>query len=168
MVSGSAAAVGRWTLATSLLLANGASPALRHTHAGGGVPHTHEAESPADHGHAHPHSHPHVFPLTDGCSHVHFSLFGIEFMSLPRPADDEDDSDARQPQLALSPLSAGCVPGDLPGPRLSAVAFAIADDEFALTLPVSRHFADGFASLPRIAAPLCDTARHERSGVQLI
>jgi hypothetical protein len=169
MLSQRVIAVCRFGLAATLLLANGGGPTLRHAHAGGQVPHTHDASAmkvrKADHGH--PHAHPHAAKLSDSCSHVHFWVFGIEFTSLPLPADREEDSD-QWGQLVISPLGIGPVVGDLPGSECNPLAAASIDDGLAETRPVSLDWADRFASIPAVAALLCDTARHERSGVQLI
>ncbi len=56
---------------------------------------------------------------------------------------------------------------DVRGPQYNPLLLASLSD-VTEHRPVCLHFADPFTSLPAVAAPLCDIARHERSGVQLI
>jgi hypothetical protein len=166
MLSQRAIAVCRFSLATILLLANGTGPALQHAHADGETRHTHDAPATEirEAGHKHSHVHPHTAELSGFCSHLHFSVLGIAFTSLPPNPDDDSD---QWPRLVLSPLGGGSVVGDLSGSECNPLVVVNMDDRLAETRPIS-HWADRFASMPAVAAPLCDTARHERSGVQLI
>jgi hypothetical protein len=85
-------------------------------------------------------------------------LFGIEF-TLPVEGDD-DDSDEGQPTylIAAAPtIALGPAPAHF-------IAWALP----VLDLCEAVQIAPTFRCKTAVAAPLCDTARHERSGVQLI
>jgi hypothetical protein len=162
----------RVCLAAALLLANGTAPAVRHAHAGGHEQHSHVVPPGAarevehEHPHEHPHTHPHAAELVESCAHLHFNLFGVELPALPVPADDEDSD--HSPALVPSPLGVGTIVNDLPGSECNRLVLVSLDDGLVETRPVAWQWADRFASVPAVAAFLCDTARHERSGVQLI
>jgi hypothetical protein len=91
-------------------------------------------------------------------AHLHVSLFGIEF-TLPVEQDD-DDSDEGQPThlIAAAPTIALA-----PSPS-HFIAWTLPILDFGEPVPIAPTFRCKTA----VAAPLCDTARHERSGVQLI
>ncbi len=173
MPRGRAIAACRLSVAVIVSLANGGGPGLWHAHAGGERPHRHHTPT-AKHceheykHHGHSHAHPHPSELLGADSHVHLWLFGFEFASLPLPYDSREDSDGEWRQFVASPFSVGPSVRQLSGTEYNLFVVAIVNDRLLETRPISLHLADRFASLPAIAAPLCDTARHERSGVQLI
>jgi len=131
------------------------APAWEHSHAAGDQPHDHRAHH--DHGdcdHQHGHSH-------DGISashaHRHVTLLGLEF-TLPLESTD-DDGDGGDTVLISTKLSIAI---ELDATMLSALASPQAE----YGPPIGQR--PTFRIKAAIAAPLCDTARHERSGVQLI
>jgi hypothetical protein len=122
------------------------APAWKHAHAGGQQPHIHA------HGHAH---HDHGLGQF---VHVHLTVFGFDF-TLPAETDEGDDDggcpvclSAEYASVDSKPAPSGFVPLD----------GTLADQGHLLPAVAP------FRCRTAIAAPLCDTARHERSGVQLI
>ncbi|HEV3023985.1 MAG TPA: hypothetical protein VGX76_16030 [Pirellulales bacterium] len=107
-----------------------------------------------------------VFAVT---AHVHLVWLGFEFTLLPPavPTDDQDDSPPPA-SVSLARLVDNCLwleVGRASPPRAIAVdpltrpALAEAGAPIHPAGPAARNVA---------ALPLCDAARHERSGVQLI
>ena len=154
----------RWLLSALLAAATTMPPGLCHAHARGDVPHRHDRLS-ADHRHSHRHAHAHPRDVAPPRSHVHLSWLGFEFTL---PASHEPHK-GRSPGDKLAPCfvrpsdetAADIRSHDGPhsiAPVESATFFSTADVERPI---VAR------APLPAYGKLLCDTARHERSGVQL-
>jgi hypothetical protein len=177
---------GAAVLALSLLAAGFVAPALRHAHPQVDRTHRPAMAGRMTHSHSHAagrshadHHHRHAVPRTasgevylDGVTaHVHVTWFGWE-LTLPAPADSR-------------PLDPYCDTGF--GPAVG-VLVRIGNDQPVVNGPAAlawTWFMPAPAAEPMltdrgsaesvrrsasmaIAAPLCDTARHERSGVQLI
>lgn len=166
------------------------SPALRHSHSGGNLAHDHVAASTVHehpHGHKHCHGHKHAgrehhrhrhahrhshdaslhdASLNGASPHLHLNFLGWALF-LPAPLSDPLDADGNstaEPQPRLVRLvdhdqiqsrdsSPALGPSSLP-----AVAAPYA------SVALARQFWD--PQIPSSAQPLCDSARHERSGVQ--
>jgi hypothetical protein len=133
-------------LISAMLLVAGV-PVWKHSHEGGDRPHHHSRHEHHHHG------------LGQSQAHVHLAFFGVEF-TMPVGSDDEDDAPTpgQMTFLVAAPMAPG-VDYDsqfllLPQPTLE--------------LGNSSPCEPAFRSKTVVAAPLCDTARHERSGVQLI
>jgi hypothetical protein len=143
-----AAVMGRFfrVLLSAVLLLTGV-PAWQHSHVHGDRPHSH-----------HGHRHHELDGISRSRAHLHVTLLGVDF-TLPVPSDDDDQSAQGQPTYVVgAPVvvdvahAAQPVFPVKPGPDLG---------EPCRCEPV-------FRCKTALAAPLCDTARHERSGVQLI
>ena len=121
----------------------GAVPAWRHAHPGGDRPHAHHDEH------------------HDGASHAHLhvTLFGFE---LTLPVDSEDNqSQEDQATWLIADWSTVEQQGHSPA------EFAVP----ALTIcwcEEPRQLVTALRPKAPVTTFLCDTARHERSGVQLI
>jgi hypothetical protein len=126
-------------------------PAWRHSHAGGDRPHSHTHDRELDHCHE-------TSGLEASHAHLHITLFGVEFTLPVEP--QEDESDQGQSTLLVAAPTA-MEPGQSP-PHFIAVA------QPTLRLGVPLQIVPSFRCITASAAPLCDTARHERSGVLLI
>lgn len=129
------------------LLLFGNVPAWKHAHPGGDSLHSHHDHDCADHvaGASH--------------AHTHFTLLGIEF-TWPAPAESDDEPEQGQPTfLVAAPSAVEC--GQTPSHPLP-LEVPILDG--VQPVQVAPQFRCKTAS----AAPLCDIARHERSGVLLI
>ena len=118
-------------------------PAWQHSHAAGNRPHSH----------AHDHD-----GFGESHAHLHVTLFGVEF-TLPVESDDDDSDEGQSTFLVAAPTAID--------PGQSLLHFA------ALVQPILNvgeplQIESTFRCITASAAPLCDTARHERSGVQLI
>jgi hypothetical protein len=121
-------------------------PAWKHAHPAGDRPHRHH----------HAHHHDHDGP-GESHAHMHVNLFGIEF-ALPVDQRDDDSDEPRPttfiaatPLLTLAPLHSHFI--------------GLAQPIAAPGQPV--RIAPLVRRQTTVVAPLCDTARHERSGVQL-
>lgn len=171
-------------LSAATLLSGITPPALRHAHAEGEAPHDHDhrnGQSPrhidparTHHEHSHDHDHPHHGPtlsdhvVNDATSHVHACFFWLQLV-IP---DGQNEHPPHAPDLA--------------GGRASFLARAAVSDVLILARAIPGYV---FACLPwgytaeaaqaarshpqggrqRLSSiPLCDSARGERSGVQLI
>lgn len=171
-------------LLSAVLLAGAViSPGFRHSHLGGDSSHTHDrvSDSHTQHAHAHYHDHQHhhcphshqdvgaTFARKHGATsvphiHVTFLLFDL---TLPVPPGEHSDQDTDQPGelvYVLRPVTDGFHVGNvdtdyqLQGAPLLNSIYRPAP----VAKPPRKHsFPPGGAIL------LCDTARHERSGVQL-
>jgi hypothetical protein len=132
-------------------------PARQHSHAAGDRPHSHlhARHVHAHHGHDHEHVHDGV---ESSYAHVHVTLFGVDF-TLPADSDDDKNHDARCTFLGQAPSG---VEMDQSNSHSSLVADPVMDAGRPLSIVPT------FRSIAAAAAPLCDTARHERSGVLLI
>ena len=137
-------------------------PARQHSHAAGDRPHSHlharhvhAHDVDAHHGHDHEHAHNGV---DSSYAHVHVTLFGVDF-TLPADSDDDENHDVRCTFLGPAPSG---VETDQSNSQLSVVAEPVMGAGRPLSI------VPPFRSIAAAAAPLCDTARHERSGVLLI
>jgi hypothetical protein len=161
-----------------LVLAWGvAPPAIRHGHEGGeDAEHRHEHEAASQHGH---HDGGHagdedlptagvvvsLTPLRSLVVHLHWNFLGVGF-SVPVSQDDQPDGgdDHARPEMVRlvdsvpTPVVAG---GDRVSNPLATAAQRRSDRPVFATLPTHR-------SQPAQTAPLCDRARHERSGVLVV
>lgn len=171
-------------LSAAVLFGGLMPPAVQHAHAEGERPHAHEpvaAAAPSEHSHSHSHPHSHStgpvaepHPAAAECIqcrtwHRHVVLFGFE-LCLPMHGDQQHPASSGTAgddqavtlirlidtvTLAASPQMAKSVLIGLPDlPAVSAVPLPVAD---------SWDGRDTGSSIP-----LCDSARRERSGVQLI
>jgi hypothetical protein len=129
------------------------APAWQHSHVAGDRPHTHSHHDLATHAHD-------DHGIERPRPHLHVALFGIEF-TLPIDSDDDDDDAGQSHATFLSAAPAGL------DASLSFAHFA-ASAQPMVDLGELPQAAPTFRCKTAIAAPLCDTARHERSGVQLI
>jgi len=130
-------------------------PARQHSHAAGDRPHSHLHTRHVHTHHGHDHAHNGV---ESSYAHVHVTLFGVDF-TLPADSDEDTDHDARCTFLGPSPSG---VVMDQSASHSSLVAEPVMDAGRPLSIVPT------FRSIAAAAAPLCDTARHERSGVLLI
>jgi hypothetical protein len=130
-------------MALSVLLAG--APAWQHSH-------------PLEH-HAHRHAHDHDHGVTgEPHPHRHVALLGVE-LTLPAEPDDDHSQEDQPAYLVAAPSLANV---GQPPAHFAALAQPICQhDEPLQVVPP-------FRCKVALAAPLCDTARHERSGVQLI
>ncbi len=184
-----------WLLSAVFAAANGLPMAVHHEHElPGGLDHHHSASAAAGNRHSHEHchgaSHSHradaaatagsasrdenpvaargeLFAVV---SHRHVFWFGFEFTFLAT-SDDGASPDAAAP--TTSPAALGSLSRLLDGNLLSAERTTIAAP-LALQAVQPAPFAANTpahlttrAQQPLVSAPLCDAARHERSGVQL-
>ena len=180
---------GRLLLCAAVLI-SGSQVGVRHAHAGGDVPHTHGSDGDPHassqghlrhshchggdgHGHCHPHERPHktearedlalLSPIT---AHIHVRLLGFQ-LTLPVPPGSETGEDCSQPVLVSL----------LNSEFLQAQSSSSNDGRLRdIYMPVSLLRDTGFVRSDRCirpadnrpsSPPLCDAARHERSGVQL-
>lgn len=165
-------------LLSALVLAWGiVPPAVRHGHDGGDEP-NHRHKAVAHHSHEHgDHDHP-----SDGASrsvesqvspsalrglvfHLHWSFFGVEF-SVPMSEDDQSDDARHAAEPAIVRLVAS-VPAPVLHNSTFMGGFSATGAQPALDLPVGLTSSLTNPNLTR-SAPLCDRARHERSGVLLV
>lgn len=127
-------------------------PAWQHAHAASEPSHGHT------HGHTHGRDHRHDQDGMGEChSHLHFWLLGVLF-TVPVQSDDSDSNQEQTTFLVASPTVIDAAqPLHLVCPVLSISHVA----EPALFVP-------SFRCIAAAAPPLCDAARHERSGVLLV
>jgi hypothetical protein len=132
-------------------------PARQHSHAVGDRPHSHDHAhcGHTEDGQSHQHQHNGV---GSSVAHVHVTLFGVDF-TLPADSDDDENHDARCTFFGPAP---NAIELDQSASDFSAVAEPVFDAGEPLAMVLT------FRSIAASAAPLCDTARHERSGVLLI
>jgi hypothetical protein len=151
---------------------------LVHSHAGGTEPHCHdEAANLASGEHAHPHPHPHPHHKRDreqaqprdealhdaGQVHVHLWLFGFH-LSLPAPADLPEDLPQIETLFVALPHA-----GTVTHEREGANSLVTLQEQLSVPTGLAHlRQAGSIAFKQRTSFPLCDTARLERSGVQLI
>lgn len=164
-------------LSAAMLLGGLMPPAVQHAHADGDQSHSHQTACSAAGQHEHPHSHPHNHAPGHAQSdvvqgqtlHRHVSLFGLDlFMpvrdhqDLPNNGSDAGDDAA----VTLVRLVETAV----------VLASAPAGERQFFSFPSLATVATGSATILRpqrgrdtiCSLPLCDSARGERSGVQLI
>ncbi|MBI2823217.1 MAG: hypothetical protein HYX69_00845 [Planctomycetia bacterium] len=155
-------------LILSAALAMGAlvPPAFRHSHAGGAKPHHHgrHVVSRCHDDDCHHHHGPvpsHGPELAAAADHWHLVLLGWT-PSLPVSADSEQPARAGR-NLFVPSVQATADQGDGPANPLATVGIFV-------TARAERSVVDAAAFRASTMGPrasLCDTARHERSGVQL-
>jgi hypothetical protein len=175
----------RWLLSALLIATTTMPPGVCHAHAQGDVPHRHDRAA-AGHRHMHGqhiHSHPHRHDSLDGgvavdfnrdrdardvapvLAHMHLSWLGFEF-TLPASSipDDSDPNRGGSAPCFVRPLG-----DDVAEIRLQTDANQMtlvgAADVLLAAKPVCLIAPHAFK--PAHCTLLCDTARHERSGVQL-
>ena len=157
-----------------------APPGLRHTHANGNRTHQHDDHH---HGqmaqvgkhHAHPHDHENqltpssrhakLWLLARSVPHVHWTFLGFHF-TLPISGKTNSEGEDHNASLAIVVPTVSAIV--LPESRL---AKSDALPRLELRADLDNRINIGAASpfIPQAeSSPLCDTARHERSGVQLI
>jgi hypothetical protein len=124
-------------------------PGWRHAHAAGDLPHDH-----FEHGHHASHKHQRV---GESHVHVHFTLLSVNFTF---PVESSDDA---SPHGRVTLLVAASIALDVVSPSqvVSLAQPALEGGEVLSVVPTFRCIAV-------LAAPLCDTARRERTGVLLI
>jgi hypothetical protein len=145
--------------------------AICHAHAGGDLPHNHHSQhSQHFHDHAgkalHPHTHATAeFGVQKLAPHAHSSWFGIP-VTIPLQ-NDSSQSEGVLSESTFSILShcTVCSPSPLDVLALDPVP-SIACTATPTVVLISRIMRARQDRMPR-STLLCDTARHERSGVQL-
>ena len=160
---------GHVLLSLTLLVNGLAMPAFQHAHDGGDKPHDHEASVEHSHSHDHDcaeHHHHHGTRdprlLTNSVAHVHVSCFGFEF-SLPLQDESEHSDLSNSGSIAFVKPHDECLQAP---PAVNAILYTLLMPHVIQSsgiLPIVGHF----SFRPADSIPLCDTARHERSGVQL-
>lgn len=123
-------------------------PARQHSHAAGDRPHSH------GHGQGHDCEEDGV---GSSVAHMHVTLFGVEF-TLPAESSDDDSHEGRATFLVTAPPTIDA------NPASHFAWFA----QPVLDIVQTVQAAPAFRCITASAAPLCDAARHERSGVLLI
>ncbi|MBX9789054.1 MAG: hypothetical protein K2Y37_09085 [Pirellulales bacterium] len=154
----------RWLLSALLAATTTMPPGLCHAHARGDVPHRHDRVS-ADHRHSHRHTHAHPRDVAPPRAHVHLSWLGFEF-TLPASHEPHDGSSAGDRQAPCFVRPSDETAADIRSLAGSTLIAMVAPVTFFLPAVVERPIT-ARAPLPAYGTLLCDTARHERSGVQL-
>lgn len=157
-----------------VLLPSGGVMELRHAHADKNKPHHQGIVSDSTNHHKAqrrrgPHSHNLAHNdnrIESRASHVHVSWLVFEFTA-PCPADSTParggEQDGGQTQF-VQPTGELALSTGRPTPPAAPLAEQIVHSSAAILQPASSNF----SVTPALSAPLSDTARHERSGVQLI
>ena len=175
------AALG-WTLAALVVFIGTMPPALVHTHSSWGRPGHHHAlvhnpsheSSAASHhhhahaGHHHRHSHSAApeHEVSDAVPHMHFVWFGFELTSrIPADHRPHDDRSGQPDFFFVHLIDYSWKPGQSNGAPTHFLSPRIAPSPVETQAPLQQA---SFVSIPSACVLLCDTARHERSGVQLI
>lgn len=157
-------------LSAALLLTNGLPMAVQHAHPVGKnlSHHTHDTGF-ASHGSMSPHrEHLPVIAsasLTEVTEHIHLLWLGMEF-TLPAPKGHEPDkSVSPSGACVLARLNDQCASelDSTPSPCVLVDDLFLSEAFCVISAPAAEVRPRELASLP-----LCDTARHARSGVQLI
>lgn len=155
-------------LLAAVLAVTSLSPTgLQHSHHGGGVQHSSHAFVTETHRHAgQGHSHRHELPCTPELlsgvmAHTHVWLLGFE-ITLPPGSDSGNEDDPND--VVLIRIERQCT-----APDNVWIDHGLALCPVAAVSPVaSDEYLPEHAATPVDSVRLCDTARHERSGVQLI
>lgn len=159
----------RVLLAMSVLVANmGFQSGIAHSHAHGGTPHDHPIAK--THNHSQQHSHTHASDAAasfagDSQPHVHVSLFGLGFSLVSEGS----------PDYAGQHTYSSCIEQIFVVAKVAQHFGVASQQQVTLTfdngdLLGDHHVAIGALLFSPGTAPicfLCDTARHERSGVLL-
>ncbi|HVA51636.1 MAG TPA: hypothetical protein VNH11_35170 [Pirellulales bacterium] len=157
-----------WLLSAVLLLTNGWPVAIQHAHDLGENPyhHSHRGEVVADAVDRTPSIGDPSAAVSGVTEHVHMLWLGWEVTILPTKGCRPDSSPSAVAAGMLAEVVEKC------STETDVVGVFAANTPFvsSVTLPPPLDAASIHAdALPRVAAlPLCDTARHLRSGVQLI
>jgi hypothetical protein len=165
-------------LLSALVLAWGiAPPAIRHGHEGG-EDSSHRHDAVAYHGHDHDDrgyfADEASQPADSGVSptvlrglvvHLHWSLLGVDY-SMPVSEDDQPGDVSNPADLVVVRL-VDSVPTPVLGNNGSSSLCPVAVSQPGLNSPVVQTVSLAKPSLVP-SAPLCDRARHERSGVLLV
>lgn len=161
-------------LAATVLLGGLMPPAVQHAHAGGDRAHKHHriiADASVDvHGPSHSHRHAsgeHSHAADGITAHSHRVLFGFDAcLPLGEHQDVPDGSDVDGQQVTLARLLDSQIVS-LSAPTMKWLFISLpslkAFSTDSIAVPGLRSSRSELASLP-----LCDSARGERSGVQLI
>jgi len=175
----------RLALSAMVVIMTGAPPGVCHCHAGGDKPHRHDLLVEHDNGHAHDsadhrptahHEHHgganhaavqcHMDNLLPPVVHWHYSWLGLN-NSIPVSVGSPDAGRAQtESTFAVVRLLGDELPHFRPSP--SPAVFLALGCGLSLPLVPMAGAITRCAEIPAAAAPLCDSARHERSGVQLI
>jgi hypothetical protein len=164
----------RQCLAAIVLVGNLVPPAYEHAHAGGQTPHRHGASGAHSHDHDDHHErsneHQHLYGAGFAAApvaHVHWTILIFE---LTWPIGNDDDRLPSADDLMDDALSGTRIAGQI---RDCASSGAAAERDAIGNASAANCAAESAAwqRAARLKCPravLCDTARHERSGVQLI
>ena len=165
-----------WVLSVVMFAGSGTPSGFRHSHSGGNESHEHGnagaavAFQPSEHSH---HDHRHsdstdrfLLSAADDSSHVHTSWLGLDFHwpASENPTTHEGD-DGLPSSIILIFAGQSYMPrlAGLPPPGCS-VAYAALPTDAAIVPDELTESSPAQVASP----PLCDNARHERSGVQLV
>ena len=131
-----------------------------------------------DHSHSHSHTHPHHHHGNEGFDgqtlsasdvHTHVYFLGMEIVVNGVPGGDENQQE-RQPNELTRSFLGKTVRQDASASLSLRLLFDL--DQLPLAWSVSAPLVtcDGRSAIEtgQIAAPLCDAARHERTGVLLV
>lgn len=173
-------------LTVMLLPTSVAPPGVRHIHADGDRPHSHDLIAEHDYAHGCPDHHAaecgrrrHVHrdhvgsaaldrrigDLLPAVPHAHFWWFGLN-TSLPVSSIPQDNSQGGNSSAPVVVRPFGDQVSIIQ-PRAELAIFLPFDRATKAFAPIVCTVAR-YAVTPVLGAPLCDSARHERSGVQLI
>ncbi|HEY2839175.1 MAG TPA: hypothetical protein VGJ26_08505 [Pirellulales bacterium] len=147
-------------VAVALLVASTCSAGLSHAHPDGNLAHVHRAHRLAASADATPAASDEL-RLVAAQAHMHVYLLGFEFTV---PADDESDDDSsRGSELLVTRLVGDDFDVSL---RAPAVDWGHTPDFVQLlALPIVDSCDCSSTAIALDSAPLCDSARHERTGV---
>jgi hypothetical protein len=164
----------RLFLSAVLLLPDGGITEIRHSHAGGDRPHDHQRianyDHPIDHGSDDARccgSHDlagRCLVNAGGVPHVHVAWFGFHF-TYPSPSDSENANHDAQDSLIAQLLNISASPE--PAPVVAVEFVQVVDHDAGRYQEITEPARMRCSNMPAFTF-LCDTARHERSGVQRI
>jgi len=162
----------RLLLSAVLLLPGSGVSEIRHAHAGGHPPHNHKG---IDRRVRNSHHHDLISSEVAGCcpeitdcvSHIHISWFGFHFTH-PSPIDSKGgDSGSREGAGTAFVQSLSEADFVVSSRNVVTALLLFVGDDPGSGHKIIESARGHFSSMPATGAPLCDTARHERSGVQL-
>jgi hypothetical protein len=165
-------------LVAAMLAWSFSPPLLQHAHEGGSEHHHHADAACAPTADAHLRHHAshreqsRSVPVTpkaiaEETSHLHFEWLGFR-LTLPdteSPANQGDDHRCKS-KLLFVQASRSSAPLVHSGSRLDASPLVLPLNAMAADMAATGPAVSG-SLLPVVSLPLCDRARHERSGVQL-